>query len=77
MAELIHQADCGSIDALAGRQLANLLCVVDARSRAVIVVGPDGTIAGVIPQFNQNDPMAYEELAGIVDEVTPDVEEGN
>ena len=46
-------------------------------SRAVIVVGPDGTIAGVIPQFNQNDPMAYEELAGIVDEVTPDFEEGN
>lgn len=46
-------------------------------SRAVIVVGPDGRIAGVIPQFNQNDPLAYEELAEIVDEVTPELEEGN
>lgn len=45
-------------------------------SRAVIVVGPDGRIAGVIPQFNQNDPLAYEELAEIVDEVTPPLEEG-
>jgi len=44
--------------------------VVD--SRAVIVVGPDGRIAGVIPQFNQNDPMAYEELGEIVDRVTPE-----
>jgi peroxiredoxin len=41
-------------------------------SRAVIVVGPDGRIAGVIPQFNQNDPMAYEELGAIVDRVTPE-----
>ncbi len=41
-------------------------------SRAVIVVGPDGTIAGVIPQFNQVDPVAYEELAAIIDEVTPE-----
>ncbi len=40
-------------------------------SRAVIVVGPDGRIAGVIPKFNQVDPMAYEELAEIVDRVTP------
>ena len=40
-------------------------------SRAVIVVGPDGAIAGVIPQFNQVDPVAYEELAAIIDEVTP------
>ena len=29
-------------------------------SRAVIVVGPDGRIAGVIESFNQNDPMAYD-----------------
>jgi peroxiredoxin len=43
-------------------------------SRAVIVVGPDGRIAGVIPQFNQNDPTAYEELGEIVDRVTPDPE---
>ncbi len=46
-------------------------------SRAVIVVGPDGRIAGTIQAFNQNDPMAYEELAEIVDRVTPEPEEGN
>ena len=40
-------------------------------SRAVIVVGPDGRIAGVIPQFRQTDPTAYTELAEIVDRVTP------
>ncbi|HEX9710829.1 MAG TPA: redoxin domain-containing protein [Candidatus Thermoplasmatota archaeon] len=40
-------------------------------SRAVVVVGPDGLIAGVIPQFNQNDPTAYEQLGEIVDRVTP------
>ncbi len=28
-------------------------------SRAVIVIGPDGTVAKVIPQFNQVDPAAY------------------
>ncbi|MSR21688.1 MAG: redoxin domain-containing protein [Gemmatimonadetes bacterium] len=41
-------------------------------SRAVIVVGPDGRIAGVIPAFNQNDPTAYEQLGAIVDAVTPE-----
>ena len=46
-------------------------------SRAVIVVGPDGRVAGTIEAFNQNDPMAYEELAEIVDRVTPEPEEGN
>ncbi len=45
-------------------------------SRAVIVVGPDGRIAGTIGSFNQNDPMAYEELAEIVDRVTPEPETG-
>ena len=45
-------------------------------SRAVIVVGPDGRIAHVIPAFNQNDPTAYEELAEAVDRVTPEPEEG-
>ncbi len=40
-------------------------------SRAVIVVGPDGRIAKVIPRFNQVDPAAYEELAAAVDAVTP------
>ena len=43
-------------------------------SRAVIVIGPDGRIAGTIKAFNQNDPMAYEELAEIVDRVTPEPE---
>ena len=43
---------------------------VDARS--VIVVGPDGRIAGVIPQFNQVDPAAYDGLAEIIDRVTPE-----
>ncbi|WP_420449554.1 peroxiredoxin family protein [Candidatus Palauibacter sp.] len=41
-------------------------------SRAVIVVGPDGRVAGVIPSFNQVDPAAYDELAAIIDEVTPE-----
>jgi len=41
-------------------------------SRAVIVVGPDGRIAGVIPQFRQVDPTAYDELAAMVDAVTPE-----
>ena len=45
-------------------------------SRAVIVVGPDGRIAHVIPSFNQNYPMAYEELAEVVDRVTPEPEDG-
>ena len=46
--------------------------VVD--SRAVIVVGPDGRIAGTIEAFNPNDPTAYEELGAIVDRVTPEPE---
>ena len=45
-------------------------------SRAVIVIGPDGTVAKVIPQFNQVDPAAYEELAAVIDEVTPEPDEG-
>ncbi len=45
-------------------------------SRSVIVVGPDGRIAGVIPQFNQVDPQAYEELGAIIDSVTPEPDEG-
>lgn len=47
-----------------------------ADARTVIVVGPDGRIAGVIPQFRQVDPMAYDELAEIVDRVTPEPAEG-
>lgn len=48
-----------------------------ADSRAVIVVGPDQRIAGVIPEFNQVDPGAYDELAEIIDSVTPEPEEGD
>ena len=43
-----------------------------AGSRAVIVVGPDGRIAGVMPTFAQVDPTAYEELAAMVDAATPE-----
>jgi len=46
-------------------------------SRAVIVVGPDGRIAEVIPSFNQVDPQAYELLKAAIDRVTPDPEGGN
>ena len=46
-------------------------------SRAVIVIGPDGRVAKVIPQFRQTDPTAYEELAAVIDEVTPEPEEGS
>ena len=44
-------------------------------SRSVIVVGPDGKIAGVIPQFRQVDPAAYDELKEMIDAVTPEPEE--
>lgn len=46
-------------------------------SRAVIVVGPDGRVAKVMERFNQVDPAAYEELAAVIDEVTPEPEEGS
>lgn len=41
-------------------------------ARTVIVVGPDGRIAEVIPSFNQVDPQAYEQLKEAIDRVTPD-----
>ncbi len=47
------------------------------QSRTVIVVGPDGKIAGVIPAFNQVDPQAYEQLGSMIDAVTPEPEGGN
>ena len=40
-------------------------------SRTVIVVDPEGRVAHVIPQFNQVDPAAYEELAEVIDRITP------
>ncbi len=45
-------------------------------SRAVIVIGPDGRIAGTIESFNQSDPMAYEQLGEVIDRVTPEPEGG-
>ena len=41
------------------------------QGRTVIVVGPDGRVAGVIPKFNQVDPQAYKDLGAIIDKVTP------
>ena len=46
-------------------------------SRAVIVVGPDGRIAEVIPRFNQIDPAAYAQLQAAVDRVTPESSGGS
>jgi peroxiredoxin Q/BCP len=46
-------------------------------SRAVIVVGPDGRVAHVMPRFNQVDPAAYEELGTAIDRVTPDPDGGD
>lgn len=43
-------------------------------SRAVIVVAPDGTIADVIPTFNQVDPAAYDHLKEVIDRVTPEAD---
>jgi peroxiredoxin Q/BCP len=43
-------------------------------SRAVIVVDPEGRIAEVIPQFNQVDPAAYQQLKAAIDRVTSDSE---
>ena len=41
-------------------------------SRGVIVIGSDGRVADVVERFNQNDPMAYEALAQVIDRVTPE-----
>jgi len=40
--------------------------------RTVFVIGPDGRIAEVIPQFNQVDPQAYEDLGAVIDRITPE-----
>jgi peroxiredoxin len=39
--------------------------------RSVFVIGPDGRIAHVIPEFLETDPQAYEELGREIDRVTP------
>jgi peroxiredoxin len=41
-------------------------------SRAVIVLDQEGRVAATIPQFNQNDPTAYEQLGEIVDRLAPE-----
>ena len=46
-------------------------------SRAVIVIDPEGRIAGVIPRFLQMDPTAYEGLAEIIDGAMPEPAPGN
>ncbi|MFC1791254.1 peroxiredoxin family protein [Gemmatimonadota bacterium] len=45
-------------------------------SRTVIVVDPEGRVAHVMPQFNQVDPQAYDELKAAIDRVTPESEGG-
>ena len=55
-----------------GNGLRNPEGQVDQRS--VFVIGPDGRIAEVIPQFNQVDPMAYEALGEVIDRITPEPE---
>jgi peroxiredoxin len=49
----------------------NLRASNQADSRSVIVIDPEGRIAHVIPLFNQNDPMAYEELGAVIDRLAP------
>jgi peroxiredoxin len=41
-------------------------------SRAVIVIDPEGRIAGVIPRFLQMDPTAYEALGEVIDRARPE-----
>ena len=43
-------------------------------SRAVIVIDKDGKIDYVVPAFNQNDPVAYEDLAKEIDKLSPPVD---
>ena len=40
-------------------------------SRAVFVIDKDGKIAYEAPAFNQNDPVAYEDLAKAIDKLSP------
>ena len=37
----------------------------------MIVIDPEGKIAYVVPTFNQNDPVAYEDLAKVIDRLSP------
>lgn len=48
---------------------------VNIDMRTVVVVDPEGRVAAVIPEFRQVDPTAYEELAAIIDRVTPEAED--
>ena len=40
--------------------------------RTLFVIGPDGIITKVVPDFNEVDPMAYEELKAEIERVTPE-----
>jgi peroxiredoxin len=40
-------------------------------SRALFVVGPDGTIAYHVPAFNQLAAKAYTDLAAVIDKLSP------
>ncbi len=40
-------------------------------SRALFVIGPDGTIAYHVPAFNQLAAKAYTDLAAVVDKLSP------
>ncbi len=61
--------------ALYGGPLRNEDGTTNIDMRTVVVVGPDGNVAAVIPEFRQVDPTAYEELAAIIDRVTPEPED--
>ena len=39
----------------------------------MIVIDKDGRIAYVVPTFNQNDPVAYEDLGKEIDRLSPPV----
>src|SRR5687767_15523185 len=39
--------------------------------RTVFVVDPEGRIALTVPDFNEVDPTAYEEIKAAIDKVTP------
>ena len=68
--QFLHASDAGSATFIAYGGDPRPGGQVGARS--VVVIGPDGRIAELIPAFNQNDPMAYEHLAEVIDRVTPE-----
>lgn len=45
------------------------------QTRTVFVIDPDGKIAFVAAPFREIDPTAYEELAAVVDRITPPLDD--